>query len=110
MDVSAVFEEKKTLCLSKTKELKTYVRTSYGKMYGKMTSDNALVAVRKVFGDKAALFTETKLQELKKANIPGAVSKKFTEYYKYSTAQVAQIREKMEEKYLDLRTKLAKSA
>jgi hypothetical protein len=110
MDGSAVFEEKKTLCLSKTKELKTYVRTSYGKMYGKMTSDNALVAVRKVFGDKAALFTETKLQELKKANIPGAVSKKFTEYYKYSTAQVAQIREKMEEKYLDLRTKLAKSA
>jgi hypothetical protein len=87
---------------AKRTEFVSFVSTSYGKMYGKMTSANAVVAVRTVFGDKAASLAQTKLQELKQANIPGAVSAKVTEMRKYSSTQVgkvADIAEKMEETY-----------
>jgi hypothetical protein len=91
---TAAYEAKRT-------ELVSFVKMSYGKMYGKMTSANALVAVRSVFGDKAASFTDMKLKELKKANIPGTVSKKMTEMYKSAGSQVGKVADeamKMEEK------------
>jgi hypothetical protein len=71
--------------------------------YTKMTPDNALVAVRKVFGDKAALIAEAKYQELKKAKVQQKVTDTMTSMYKYSTSQVGKFAEtasKMEAQYV----------
>jgi len=84
---------------AKKEEFVVYV----GKSYGKMTSANAVIAVERVLGEKAALYTKEKLAELKKANLYGKASEKITSMYKYSAVQVGQYAEKageMEAKYV----------
>jgi hypothetical protein len=71
--------------------------------YGKMTPDNALVAVRKVFGDNAALIAEGKYQELKKAKLQQKFADKMASMKKYSIYQVGKFAEmvsKMEAQYV----------
>jgi len=86
------------------------------KKYEKMTSENALSAVRSMFGDKTAVKAEDTLNKLKKAktNVTQTVDLKMktTRVYArkrmdamyasftYQVAQYALIAEKMEEQYV----------
>jgi hypothetical protein len=87
---STTFQAKKAKCLS-------FATASYGKMTTYPYSEKALVAVEKMFGDKAATFTKGKLLELKKANVYGKVSEKISTMYKYSTCQVGKVAAKADE-------------
>jgi hypothetical protein len=77
---------------AKKSEFVSYV----SKSYAKVTPDNALYAVKTVFGDKAAVQAQGMLQSIKKADLKKKVNDKMKSVYTYSTFQVGHLAEKAE--------------
>jgi len=95
----AAFEAKRIMLKAKFELSKAKLSV----IYTKMNSKNALTVFRSAFGEKAALYAEEKMLELKKANLKGKVTAQMTKMYKYSTFQVskfADMANEMEGKYV----------